>query len=352
MKTTALLFTLPLLFTSVFANAATIGFDDLDLNDYQLAGGTFTVDGTTFSLNYNAEYASWDGIALSSIGWKTPTASDYTDQFYLAGEAPADTDVNNYAVVYDPGAYGTSPEITLPDYLDKPQSMLVTNTAYTWATIRFGDSYGVSTPFAKDAWYKLTVTGYDAEETATGTTEVYLADYRSEVETEHYVLTTFTSVDLTALGDSVKKIRFVLSSSDTGAYGLNTPAYFAFDNLVVTGDALWPKANERTSSWYGDVYAYQTGNGWMYSYDNACFQYVDGSESDAWVYDEQIGWYWTSSNCYSRIYISDLDTWAYFYQESPASADVRAYYIFDNTYSAQLPNFPYATAAQLAAIEK
>jgi hypothetical protein len=351
MKTTAFLFALPLLFTSAHTNAATIGFDDLDLTQYPVSGGNFTVDGVTFALNYNATYASWDGIALSNAGWKLPTSSNYADQFYLAGEVPSSAEANNYAVVYDPGAYGTNPVITLPDSFDMPQSFDVVNTAYTWATMRFGDSYGFSTPFAEGDWYKLTITGYDAQEEATGMVEVYLADYRSHDASKHYALTDFTKVDLSALHDSVKKIRFIISSSDTGAYGINTPTYFAFDNLVLTGSHIWTKAGEKISTWYGDVYPYQTGSGWIYSYDNVSFQYVTGAESDAWVYDAQLGWYWTSSDSYSYIYISRLGTWAYLYQGSPANADERAYYIYDNTFSTSLPNFPYATAAQLSAID-
>jgi len=40
-------------------------------------------------------------------------------------------------------------------------------------------------------------------------------------------------VDLTALGSNVAKLAFTVSSSDSSAFGVNTPTYFAVDNVVV-----------------------------------------------------------------------------------------------------------------------
>jgi hypothetical protein len=349
MKQSSLFATLPLLLLPLTVGAATIDFEEFDADKYSIADGNFVSQDVGFLLNYNATYGSWDGIAVSAAGWKKPTASNYTDQFYLAGDGPTVAVVNNYAVVYDPGAYGVSPEIDLPDDLATPQSVLVTNTAYTWATIKLGDSYGMSTPFADGSWYKLTATGYNAEGAKTGATDFYLADYRDSDAAKHYVLTDFTKMDLTSLGDDVKTIKFTIASSDTGKYGINTPTYFAFDNLVVTGTRLWDgKTYTKASTWYGDVYACQTGAGWIYSYGNAAFQYVTGTEADAWVYDKQLGWYWTSADTYSYIYISMLKTWAYYYQGTPASADARTYYIYNTAFKDSLPNYPYATAAQIA----
>jgi hypothetical protein len=47
------------------------------------------------------------------------------------------------------------------------------------------------------------------------------------------VLATWTWFDLTALG-TVDTITFTFDGSDQGAFGLNTPAYFAMDDLTVT----------------------------------------------------------------------------------------------------------------------
>ncbi|MCW5623505.1 MAG: DUF4465 domain-containing protein [Burkholderiales bacterium] len=81
-------------------------------------------------------------------------------------------------------------------------------------------------------WFALTITGHDAAGDATGTVDFHLADYRFADNSLDYVVTDWTLVDLSALG-TVSSLTFSLSSSDVGDFGMNTPAYFALDNLSV-----------------------------------------------------------------------------------------------------------------------
>lgn len=60
--------------------------------------------------------------------------------------------------------------------------------------------------------------------------DYYLADYRSAKEADHYCLDTWQWVDLRSLGE-VTSIKFSLDGSDSGQWGLNTPAYFCLDNF-------------------------------------------------------------------------------------------------------------------------
>lgn len=368
MKITTLFATIPLL-TPLAVSASCITFDELAISDCLISKGGFTSQGVEFNLTYNSTYQSWDGIALTNFGKKYVEAADPKNQFCLADPTPPvtdpdesekedDTDANNqHAVVYDPGSYGTSPEIDLPEDLYAPQSMEVTNTAYAWAAMVYGNDY--STAFSDGSWFKLTVSGYDANDEVTGSTEFYLADYRDNDAAKHYIITDYTTVDLTPLGDNVSKIKFAIASSDTGDNGINTPAYFAFDNLVVHGSRLWESQDYSKSAWYGDMYAYQKGDGWIYSYDNYTFQYVSGTDDDAWVYDPQLGNYWTSSELYPKIYIYDLGTWALAVgQEADTNDDLtgtasaREYQIYSEEYTEKLPNYPIATAAEIAGLRK
>jgi hypothetical protein len=57
----------------------------------------------------------------------------------------------------------------------------------------------------------------------TGTVDFNLA-------TGTHILNTWKCVGLRSLG-TVKSLEFSLSSSDTGEFGMNTPAYFAMDFL-------------------------------------------------------------------------------------------------------------------------
>ena len=79
-------------------------------------------------------------------------------------------------------------------------------------------------------------------EKTTGTKDFYLADCRSEDSTDWYILNTWAYMDLSPLG-AVRQIRFTLSSSDTGTYGMSTPAYFCYDNLGAEGTETVPEGN-------------------------------------------------------------------------------------------------------------
>ena len=58
----------------------------------------------------------------------------------------------------------------------------------------------------------------------------YLADYRFEDNSQDYIVSDWEYLDLRSLGD-VDSLSFVLSSSDVGAAGINTPTYFSMDNF-------------------------------------------------------------------------------------------------------------------------
>ncbi len=101
-----------------------------------------------------------------------------------------------------------------------------------------GDGYAKK--FEKGDWFKLIITGYDAEDNETATKEYYLADLRDEATA--YIINDWRYVDLSCLGE-VAKICFALSSSDSSAYGMNTPAYFCFDDFGAEGTEVLPENN-------------------------------------------------------------------------------------------------------------
>ena len=114
----------------------------------------------------------------------------------------------------------------------------ITNSAYTYTSMTNGDSYAKK--FAKGDWFKLTITGYNAANEVTGTKEYYLADLREEEKA--YIIKDWRYVDLSGLG-KVAKLGFELSSSDNGDYGMNTPAYFCFDDFGAEGTEVLPEKN-------------------------------------------------------------------------------------------------------------
>ena len=114
----------------------------------------------------------------------------------------------------------------------------ITNSSYAYSSMMNGD--GFAKKFGKGDWFKLTITGYGADDAVTGTKEYYLADLRDEATA--YIINDWRYVDLTSLG-AVAKIGFTLSSSDTGDYGMNTPGYFCFDNFGAEGTEVLPEKN-------------------------------------------------------------------------------------------------------------
>jgi hypothetical protein len=85
-------------------------------------------------------------------------------------------------------------------------------------------------------WFLLTVTGLNASSQPIGSVNFYLADFRSPNPAQQYIVNTWKNVDLMRLYGATA-LSFSLSSSDTGSFGMNTPAFFAADDLSLTRQA-------------------------------------------------------------------------------------------------------------------
>ncbi len=180
-----------------------------------------------FSINdYGyGEIETWTGFAFSSM--KDDTTAGYTNQ-YSAYPASGVNGSNAYALCYNSRGTDTI-KFTAPVEIS---GTFVANGTYTVLSMLHGDAFAKM--FGGESgndpdWFMLTIQGLN-EGLPTNTVEFYLADYRFENNEEDYIVTDWEFVDLTALGE-VDMIEFSLSSSDTGAYGMNTPAYFFIDDL-------------------------------------------------------------------------------------------------------------------------
>ncbi len=220
-----------LLAGSVMA-ADAANFDDLTLasesywNGSDESGG-FTSGVVDFNNNYNAAWASWDGWSYSNT--TDTTTPGYTNQ-YSAYTGGGQGGSSNYGVAYTGGA--VPPTATLPAAMIV-NSAYITNTTYAALSMRDGDAFakqfGGSSGNDED-WFLLTITGKNGAAT-TGTVEFYLADYRFADNDLDYIVDEWTQVDLSGLG-AVTSLEFTLTSTDNGAWGMNTPAYFAMDTMV------------------------------------------------------------------------------------------------------------------------
>lgn len=193
-------------------------------------------DGSVHFINsYNTDYSSWSGTAYSNMTDKTTAGYDNQYSAYADGGANGS---ENFAVCY-PG--DQTPTVSIPSGDGaKFKSLYINNTTLTYLSMQNGDTFAKKfggEDGTDPDWFMLTIHGMDKDGNETSeAVEFYLADYRSEHNYQDYIVDAWTEVDLTPLGSNVKQLKFVLSSSDNGDYGMNTPAYFAFDDLVIEND--------------------------------------------------------------------------------------------------------------------
>lgn len=188
--------------------------------------GNLTLEGVTFNNSYESLYGSWSGFAISNH--IDTTTAGYSNQY----SALAGTGANGsqkYAVGYDA-------VISFNSLIDlNGQGASFTNTTYAGLSMRNGDSFakkfGGTTGNDPD-WLLLTIDGYFGGVQTASSVKFYLADFRFSNNSQDYIVGDWKSVDFSALG-TVNELRFRMSSSDNGTFGMNTPAYFAMDSFSV-----------------------------------------------------------------------------------------------------------------------
>lgn len=164
----------------------------------------------------HSEYGDyWSGFVLSATYDASPKGYDYANQFTVQAQAGANGSsvcavgfVDNYTGRYAVPTVDLTPARTVGYCHIAPSAML-------------GGYEPIEVPKA-ELWYKVVVTGHlgDAK---TGSIECLL--------TEGGVTKSgWTKVDLSALG-RVDKLTFAIDSNDTGAYGVNAPAFFGLDEI-------------------------------------------------------------------------------------------------------------------------
>ncbi|MDE6771848.1 MAG: DUF4465 domain-containing protein [Muribaculaceae bacterium] len=99
--------------------------------------------------------------------------------------------------------------------------------SYPYYSIECGDGYARA--FTNGDKYTLTIHGVSTDETEKSI-DVTLAEYSNGNLT---INRGWKYVDLSSLG-VVNEIYFTMDSTDSGDYGMNTPAYFCLDKLMVS----------------------------------------------------------------------------------------------------------------------
>jgi len=232
-----------MLLISGAVNASTIStFDDLTLAPESFFDGnlgstqgepnasTFTSGPATYHntiTDFGGGVTAWQGWAYSN---KTDSTTPGFANQYSAFPGKG-FNSENYGVAFTGAGDSSIVDFSAPTQLS---GAYFTNTTYAGLSIRDGDSFakkfGGADGNAPD-FFLMTVTGKDSNNVDTGTVELYLADYRFSDNSQDFILDDWTWTDLSALG-TVSSLEFALNSSDIGQFGMNTPGFFAMDNLT------------------------------------------------------------------------------------------------------------------------
>jgi len=221
------------------------GFGDLSLqpnsfwNGSDLSGG-FQSGPLNFPNNYTQSLATWNGWAYSNMADDTTTG--YINQYSAITTTGFDVSVSqnpNYGIGFVPIDFVDAENIPIPLYFNDGEShevkgLFVTNSTYAALTMEWGDDgiekFGGASGNDPD-YFLLSVFGY-FNGNISEVLDFYLADYRFDDNAQDYIIKTWQWLELSSLGE-VDSLKFTLSSSDVGAYGMNTPPYFCVDQFYI-----------------------------------------------------------------------------------------------------------------------
>ena len=187
--------------------------------------GGFNSRGASFNNSYTPY--SWSGFSYSNVNDTDTSSSDPSHQ-YAAVTGTGVGGSGTYAVGSGCSSCisvfgGVLPQITIPADM-KVDSAMFTNDTYTAASMLHGDQFAKQ--FGHDDWLKLTITGECAPNHVLGSVQFFLAENGS-------IVNTWQSVDLSSLAGA-RTLTFDLTSSDNSYGMMNTPAYFAMDDLTLS----------------------------------------------------------------------------------------------------------------------
>ena len=169
-----------------------------------------------------------------------------TDSTDGANKGAGDDHSNTFAIVNGwcndseiSQVYGSGKEVGLGGFhFDNNAEFLigeieVCNTSYVYGSIINGNSFTTPLP-ESNGWFKVLAYGYDAEGKITNggrPVEYVICNYGSN-SPRKIIDDDWEDWNLSQLGE-VNRIVFNFIGSDTGEYGLNTPAYIALDNIEI-----------------------------------------------------------------------------------------------------------------------
>jgi len=209
--------------------------------NYSNSGNDVGFTDTAGQMHFPCVYDTVFG-GLWSTGFAYSNMTDSVTSGYLnmysAKAAKGAMGSDQYAM-YQAG-YGASLPLRRADKQRfRPLGFWITNSTYAYNSMRDGDfiakKFGGVSGNDSD-WFKVTVYAYLNGSRKADSVNYYLADFRFAANALDYIVRDWRYVDLLPLGQT-DSLSFAITSSDTGAFGMNTPGYFCMDHFVI-GDPL------------------------------------------------------------------------------------------------------------------
>ena len=169
------------------------------------------------------------GWAISRKSDSSTVSSNFAKHLYCAKPGTGGQIGKKAFAVGQNGSY-----FTIRNFNNENIQMVfkITNTTYAYNSMYFGDAFakkfGGSSGTDPDSFVCIIRSYYKG--TFIDSELVYLADFRSQNPANDYILKDWHTVGFFGARDS---FAFELLSSDNGGWGMNTPAFFALDDIVI-----------------------------------------------------------------------------------------------------------------------
>lgn len=231
---------LGLMLSSTNINAQTADFENLTLpaesywDGSDLSGthnnGVFTSEFTSGDCTFPNEFdTTWGapGYWLGGFAYSNMTDSVTSGAVNkYSAKAGGGASSLNYVVVSNNSHF-------IPNSQFQILKFQITNSTYAYNSMRDGDMFAkkFGGPTGNDPdWFKLNIKIY-LSDNLQDSIDFYLADFRFSDNSQDYILKEWTNVFLNPVMITFDSVYFELSSSDVGAWGMNTPAFFCLDNI-------------------------------------------------------------------------------------------------------------------------
>ena len=229
-----LLFTASFLLGQVVADFENFELEVGEFINNDESGQGFASGIVSLPNNFNENYESWDGWAVSATN--DVTTPGFTNQYSAITGSGFDGSVS-YGVAFS----FADNFIRLSDSNNGPFSgvvngLYITNSTYAYLSMLDGDAFakkfGGETGDDPD-FFSVVFRGHSDGVMSTDSVEFFLGDYRATDAADDFLVDEWTWVDLSGLGE-VDSLSFSMRSSDVGEFGINTPLYFCVDDITVS----------------------------------------------------------------------------------------------------------------------